>query len=80
MNLGRPSFLQDSIIEIDIFTAPNSERLVLDNFRIYLKLAQIQSCIINELRPAKAGNHRTSIMSSILTRMDHVWQLNKEVS
>lgn len=37
MNLGRPAFLDDSKIEIDLLQPPNATTEVLDNFRIYLE-------------------------------------------
>ena len=42
MNLGTKPFLDDVNIEIDILIAPGATAPVLDNFHLYLRLAQIQ--------------------------------------
>ena len=79
MNLGRPPLLQDSIIEVDILRPPNSNIEVVDNFRIYLELAQVQSQIVTKLRPTKEGLKRAGLRSDIFAKMNYIWELNKKV-
>jgi hypothetical protein len=79
MNLGRTAFLQDSSIEIDILRPPSSKVEVIDNFRIYLELAQVQSRIVSDLRSAKEGPNRAGAMSDILDKLNNIWHLNEKV-
>ncbi|KAG9231109.1 hypothetical protein BJ875DRAFT_487310 [Amylocarpus encephaloides] len=79
MNLGRPAFIQDSLIEIDILRPPHSSNDALDNFRVYLELAKIQSRVIEELRPAKGVSLRSNILAGILSTMDGIWHLNMQL-
>lgn len=79
MNLARPPFLHDSEIETDLLRPPNAKEEVVDNFRIYIELAKIQSRIITDLRPAKGSDREAGLMSEILVKMDLIWRLNEEV-
>ncbi|KAH6669054.1 hypothetical protein B0J14DRAFT_599954 [Halenospora varia] len=75
MNLARPAFLTDAEMEIDLFTPPSSREQLMDNFRIYLELAQVQSRIITNLRPARGTSMQLGLMLDMLTRMDNIWQI-----
>lgn len=79
MNLARPPFLPDSEIETDLLRPPNAKEEVVDNFRIYIELAKIQSRIITDLRPARGSGREAGLMSEILAKMDFIWRLNEEV-
>ncbi|RDL32673.1 uncharacterized protein BP5553_09129 [Venustampulla echinocandica] len=79
MNLDRPAFLQDSIIEIDLLKPPTTTSVILDNFTIYLQLAQVQSCIATELRLANGASRRAALMSNLLAKMNQIWKLNTEL-
>lgn len=74
MNLGKSAILDDGIIEIDLFRPPNSTADLLDNFRIYMELAQVQSKIITSLRPVKQ-DQRGTVMPQIVLKMKQIWQL-----
>lgn len=80
MNLARPAFLTDAEMEIDLFTPPSSREQLMDNFRIYLELAQVQSRIITNLRPARGTSMQLGLMLDMLTRMDNIWQICEQVS
>lgn len=79
MNLSRPTILLDSAIEINILRPPNTKSDFLDNFRIYLELAQVQSRITTDLRRAKEGSRRAGLVEDILLKLNQIWQLNIEV-
>ncbi|KAG4433192.1 hypothetical protein IFR05_011327 [Cadophora sp. M221] len=80
MNLGIMPFLDDAIIEIDVLKSPAATGPVLDNFQLYLRLAQIQGSIIKELRcTAAARRKRQEILTGILHEMDTVWNLYQEL-
>jgi len=78
MNLSRPAFLDDSVIEIDILRPPGSQSEVVDNLRIYLELSKVQSWLMTHLRTAKGSHREAGLMNEILGKMDYIWQLNKE--
>lgn len=79
MNLSRLTILLDSAIEINLVRPPNTKSDFLDNFRIYLDLAQVQSRITTDLRRAKEGSQRASLVEDILVKLNQIWQLNIEV-
>ncbi|PVH87787.1 hypothetical protein DL98DRAFT_648735 [Cadophora sp. DSE1049] len=79
MNLSTMPFLDDSIIEIDILIAPGATAPVLDNFHLYLRLAQIQGSIITDLRSSGARRQRQETLTAILNEMDRIWQLYQEL-
>ncbi|KAH8671773.1 hypothetical protein BGZ60DRAFT_527225 [Tricladium varicosporioides] len=79
MNLARPAFLTDTEIEIDLFSPPFKEKL-MDNFRIYLELAQVQGRIITDLRPARATSVQLGLMLDMLARMDNIWQIYEQIT
>lgn len=79
MNLSRLSILLDRTIEINLVRLPNAKSDFLDNFRIYLDLAQVQSRITTDLRPAEEGSQRASLAEDILVKLNQIWKLNIEV-
>lgn len=79
MNLSTIPFLDDTIIEIDVLKSPAATGPVLDNFHLYLRLAQIQGSIIKELRSTAARRQRQEILTEILLEMDTIWNLYQEV-
>ena len=79
MNLSTNPFLDDANIEVDILIAPGAIAPVLDNFHLYLRLAQIQGKIITDLRSTGTRRQRQEILTGILDEMDKIWQLYEEV-
>ncbi|KAH6721068.1 hypothetical protein BKA61DRAFT_150913 [Leptodontidium sp. MPI-SDFR-AT-0119] len=79
MNLSTIPFLDDTIIEIDVLKSPAATGPVLDNFHLYLRLAQIQGSIIKELRSTAARRQRQEILTEILLEMDTIWNLYQEL-
>jgi hypothetical protein len=80
MNLGQSPHLPDCMIEIDILKPPNRAESSLDNFRIYLELAKIQSRINLDLRSASTSTEQANLISGTLVKMDYIWALNNQVS
>lgn len=79
MNLSTVPFLDDAVIEIDVLRSPAATGPVLDNFHLYLRLAQIQGSIIKELRSTTARRQRQEILTRILHEMDTIWNLYQEL-
>ena len=79
MNLGNPVFIADTEIEISLLRLPSTDEDLLDNFRIYIELARIQSRINSDLRPASPSRRR-KIMKDIAATMDEIWKMNLKVS
>ena len=79
MNLGNPVFIADTAIEISLFKLPSTDEDLLDNFRIYIELARIQSRINCDLRPA-SPSRRKKILKDIAATMDEIWKMNLKVS
>ena len=79
MNLSTKPFLDDVNIEIDILIAPGATAPVLDNFHLYLRLAQIQGKIITDLRSKGSRRQRQEILTGILDEMDKIWHMYQEV-
>jgi hypothetical protein len=80
MNLGQSPHLPDCMIEIDILKPPNRVEPSLDNFRIYLELAKIQSRINIDLRSTSTSTEQANLISGTLVKMDYIWALNNQVT
>jgi hypothetical protein len=74
MNLGLPSFIPNSSMEVDILAHPRSP-IAIDNFYLYLNLARIQSFIIEDLKSAANTDQMQQAVDNILAKMDSIGRL-----
>jgi hypothetical protein len=75
LNLGHPSSLEDSHIEIDLQDVPFSSPLVQRSISLYLDMANVQSSIVT-FQALKAGlppNKRANWVSNILQKLAELW-------
>ena len=81
MNLGRPSCLQDTYIEQEVFERSIQEEKRPTTFYQYINLARVQSRIITDLHSAGRSSllDINAVVTDILGRMDDLWQSMQEV-
>ncbi|CZR59387.1 uncharacterized protein PAC_09279 [Phialocephala subalpina] len=75
MNLGQPSLLPDSEMEVDILVHPRSHIPVVDNFYLYLNLANIQSFIMKDLKRSTDPEEQRQAIDNLLSKMSDIWRL-----